>query len=190
MLLTKPTVTDNIVNFYGSESDFFLKLLNPYLQSTVTTTCNLNTCPKPTQLLHSLVIPSLGNSFDIYENQLDSILTKAVADWVDPGMSYCKKKFADKPPVTVPHHEDIAINIDCDKTAYWHCSGIRQHSPHQFVNLKNFLIFSVDLLSRQGMPKLSQVPSTVKLFGKEFEFHSATLWNGSHYICTFFYNEM
>ena len=90
----------------------------------------------------------------------------------------------------MPHHEDIAVNIDCDKTVFWHCLGIRQHSSHQFVNLKIFLIFSVDLLSRQDMLKLSQVPSIIELFGKEFEFHSAALWNGSNYICTFFYNEM
>ena len=82
VLLSKPTVTDNIVNFYGSESDFFPKLLNPYLQSTVATTCNMNTCPKPTQLLHSSVIASLGKPFGIGEEQLDSILTRAIADWV------------------------------------------------------------------------------------------------------------
>ena len=135
VLLTKQTVTANFVNFYGRESYLFLKLLIPYLQSTVTTTCNLNPCPKPTQLLYSSVIPSLGRPFDIDEEPLDSVLTRAIADWVNSGMSYGKKKFADKPPVTVPHHEDIAVNIDCDKTVSWHCSGIRQHSPRQFVNL-------------------------------------------------------
>ena len=24
---------------------------------------------------------------------------------------------------------------------------------------------------------------------REYKFHSATLWNGTHYICTFYFNE-
>ena len=116
VLLTKPTVTANIINFYGNESDFFLKLLTPYLHSTVTTTSNLNTCPKSTQLLYSSVIPSLEKPSYTDEEQLDSVLNRAIADWVNPGMSYCKRKFVSKPPATVPHFEDIAVNIECEQT--------------------------------------------------------------------------
>ena len=102
-------------------------------------------------------------------------------------MSYCKRKFVSKPPATVPHFEDIAVNIECEPTVSWHCLGVRKCSTRQFVNSRNFVVFSVDLLTRQGMLKLSQVPSTVALSGKEFQFHSETLWNGNHYISTFLY---
>ena len=116
VLLTKPTVMANIINFYGNESDFFLKLLTPYLHSTVTTTSNLNTCPKSTQLLYSSVIPSLEKPSYTDEEQLDSVLNRAIADWVNPGMSYCKRKFVSKLPATVPPFEDIAVNIECEQT--------------------------------------------------------------------------
>ena len=53
ILPSKPTVISNIINLYGGESDFFIKHLNPYLKSTVRTTCNLNSC----QNLFSLLTP-------------------------------------------------------------------------------------------------------------------------------------
>ena len=66
ILPSKPTVISNIINLYGGESDFFIKHLNPYLKSTVRTTCNLNSCPKPFQSFDSSVIilgrPSLHNA--------------------------------------------------------------------------------------------------------------------------------
>ena len=56
------------------------------------------------------------------------------------------------------------------------------------LNLKSFLVFSVDLLSRGGNLKLSNTPQSIFLFGKCFTLYGATLWNGGHYICTFYYN--
>ena len=56
------------------------------------------------------------------------------------------------------------------------------------LNLKSFIIFSVDLLSRGGVLKLSQVPPQIVLFGHTLNLYGATLWNGGHYICTFYFN--
>ena len=42
---TKPTVILNIINSYGSKSDYFVKHLRPYLKRKATTICNLGTCP-------------------------------------------------------------------------------------------------------------------------------------------------
>ena len=53
-----------------------------------------------------------------------------------------------------------------------------------------FLVFSVDLLSRGGNLKLSNTPQSIFLFGKCFTLYGATLWNGGHYICTLYYNNM
>ena len=58
----------------------------------------------------------------------------------------------------------------------------------QLLNPKNFIIFHVDTLSREGNLTLAQVPSSLQLFGEDYKFHSATLWNGTHYICTFSLN--
>ena len=43
---TKPTVISNIINLYGSESDYFVKHLRPYLKIRAR-----RICPKPVQLL-------------------------------------------------------------------------------------------------------------------------------------------
>ena len=99
ILPSKPTVISNIINLYGGESDFFIKHLNPYLKSTVRTTCNLNSCPKPFQSFDSSVFilgrPSLHNA----QAQEDNILVKAVDDWMSAGISQCKRKFENKPQI-------------------------------------------------------------------------------------------
>ena len=103
---TKPTVISNIINLYGSESDYFVKHLRPYLKSKATTICNLDTCPKPVQLLESSTIilgkPSGRNA----EKQEGNIVAHALADWASAGVSHCKRKFVGKPDVSLKYTED------------------------------------------------------------------------------------
>ena len=190
ILPSKPTVISNIINLYGGESDFFIKHLNPYLKSTVRTTCNLNSCPKPFQSFDSSVIilgrPSLHNA----QAQEDNILVKAVDDWMSAGISQCKRKFENKPPDSVPFTEEVSLDEDGKESSFsWFCSGIRRHSQCKLVNPKNFVAFHVDTLSRTYNLTLAKIPSSIKLMDREYKFHSATLWNGTHYICTFYFNE-
>ena len=57
------------------------------------------------------------------------------------------------------------------------------------LNLKSFVIASVDVLSRpnNNLPILTmdQVPAVISISGKDFSLFGATLWNGSHYISMF-----
>ena len=55
------------------------------------------------------------------------------------------------------------------------------------LNLKSFLVFSVDLLSRGGHLKLLNTPLSDSVFGKSFKLYGLTLWNGGHYICIFYF---
>ena len=57
----------------------------------------------------------------------------------------------------------------------WHCAGMRVSAPRTMLNLKSFVLFSVDL----------QVPLSISIFGQNYPLFGATLWNGGHYICTF-----
>ena len=68
----------------------------------------------------------------------------------------------------------------------WHCAGVRVSSLRSMLNLKSFIVFSVDLLSRAGYLKLSNTPMSIYLFGRIFRLYGATLWNGGHYICVFY----
>lgn len=45
VLQQPPQIHSNLINFYGNEDDYFIKLLRPYLQSNIETECILNTCP-------------------------------------------------------------------------------------------------------------------------------------------------
>ena len=47
-------VVAGTLDLYGNEGDFFLLLLRPYLTSTITTTCCLNTCPLQVHTVQSL----------------------------------------------------------------------------------------------------------------------------------------
>ena len=170
ILPSKPTVISNIINLYGGESDFFIKHLNPYLKSTVRTTCNLNSCPKPFQSFDSSVIilgrPSLHNA----QAQEDNILVKAVDDWMSAGISQCKRKFENKPPDSVPFTEEVSLDEDGKESTFsWFCSRIRRHSQRKLVHPKNFVAFHVDTLSRTCNLTLAKIPSSIKLMDREYK---------------------
>lgn len=59
---------------------------------------------------------------------------------------------------------------------------LSKYFPRQFVNFKNIYIFSVDLISRKRPLELGNLPCSVFLNSSTLYLHSATLWNGSHYV--------
>ena len=111
----------------------------------------------------------------------------ALGDWQHPPDSLCGRKFASQPPEGTPFSEDVTLNENGNAHMSWHCAGVRVSSARLMLNLQSFLVFSVDLLSRGGHLKLSNTPHSVSLFGKCFELYGATLWNGGHYICIFYF---
>ena len=89
---------------------------------------------------------------------------------------------------------NATINVDGQIEMAWHCSGQRTYSPRVLFNLKNFLIISVDMLSKcnnngsNNTPFLlcmDNTPSTISVCRPDFALFGVTLWNGSHYICMF-----
>lgn len=180
-LRPQPQATSGILDLHGNESDFFLKLLNPYLMKTTTSTCSLPTCPNPVQRVQStsLILPLLTSDIS-RETFLDSL-----EHWLYPDGSQCGGKFASKPSEEVSFYEDLTLNKHGDAHTPWHCAGVRVSAPHTLLNLKSFVLFSVNLLSRGGAPKLAQTPFLNSCFGQNFSLHGATHWNDGHYICTF-----
>jgi len=77
------------------------------------------------------------------------------------------------------------LNKHGDAHTSWHCAGLRVSAPHTLLNLKSFVLFAVNLLSRGGAVKLATTPFLNSCFGQNFSLHGATLWNGGHHICTF-----
>ena len=43
----------------------------------------------------------------------------------------------------------------------------------------------MDIHSRAGHMEINDIPPTINLNYKKLHLHSATLWNGIHYICIF-----
>ena len=116
------------------------------------------------------------------------MFSHSLTAWLLPGDSQCGRKFTNNPTEDVLFYEDATLNENGDAHVSWHCAGIRTSTACTMLNLKSFIIFSVDLLSRGGVLKLSQVPPQIVLFGHTFNLYGATLWNGGHYICTFYFN--
>ena len=87
----------------------------------------------------------------------------------------------------IPFNEDVTLDDHGYANMSWHCAGLRVSSPRSMLNLKSFIVFSVDLLSRVGYLKLSNTPMSIYLFGRSFKLYGATLWNGGHYICVFYF---
>ena len=132
------------LDLYGNEADFFLVLLCSYLTSTIITTCCLNTCPSQVHTVQSLsvILPQPSNNLnsDVFLNSLD--------DWQSPPDSNCRRKFATKPSGGIPFTEDVTLDEHGNANMSWHCAGVRVSSPRSMLNLKSYIVFSVDLLSR------------------------------------------
>ena len=73
----------------------------------------------------------------------------------------CERKFASKPSEEVSFYEDLTLNEHGNTHTSWHCAGIRVSAPRTMLNLKSFVLFSVDLLSRGGGGGESTEPSTL-----------------------------
>jgi hypothetical protein len=180
-----PQIIAKCINFYGNEDDFFIQHLRPYLRSTVTSTCSLNTCPL---LVHTSTSCTVNLGFPSQSTSHNNIFSGAIDDWLNPQVSECRRKFPCKPLNDIPSVEDVSLDENGDPQASWHCLGVRKCTERSFTNLKNFFIFSVDLISRGGMLKLSQVTQSISLNGTTYTLYGATLWNGGHYIAIFYFN--
>ena len=192
VLPDKPRVISNIINFYGGEDELFLKHLQSFMKSRATTLCSSENCPQRVDMLTSSNITLGCPRTDTIDH--DNILMRALRDWLHPNASRCARKFQHQPPQYAQHFMNATINDDGEIEMTWHCSGQRTYSPRVLFNLKNFLIISVDLLSRcnnngsNNTPFLlcmDNTPSTISVCGQDFALFGVTLWNGSHYICMF-----
>ena len=179
-LPTMPGVKNRVIDLYGNESDYFLKIIQPFLATAVTTWCSLPSCPsmKSTYLSHgiSLGCPINDNTFDA-----------SLQEWLDPGTSQCQRKFTNKPSSGIPCHPDTTFCDDGTQFVSWHCSGVRTSLPRLFLSFKNFFVFSVDLISRNTNLDIKDLPQMITLNRTILHLQSATLWNGNHYICVFNY---
>lgn len=131
----------------GNEGDSFLKLLNPYQMSTTTSTCCSATCPNPVQTVQStsLILPLPTSDISGEGAFFDSLEC-----WHYPDDSQCGRKFASKPSEGVSFYEDLTLNEHGDAHTSWHCASVRVCVPCTMLNLKSFVLFSVDLPSRGG----------------------------------------
>ena len=157
-----------------------LKSFNRFLATSVPSCCSLPSCPSVVTTYTSYGI-SLGTSIK------GNTFNTSLQDWLNPRVSQCQRKFTNKPSSDVPCHSDITLRDDGTQSVSWHCSGVRTSLPRSCLSFKNFLVFSVDLLSRKTNLGINDLPQMITFHGKVLYFHSATLWNGNHYICIFSY---
>ena len=101
-LLTMPAVKNRVIDLYGNEGDYFLKIIQPFLATVVTTWCSLPLCPSRTSTYLSHGI-SLGCS--IKDNTFDASLQ----EWLNPGTSQWQKKCTNKPSTGIPCHPDTTF---------------------------------------------------------------------------------
>lgn len=146
-LTPQPQVVSGTLDLYGNEADFFLMLLNPYMMSTTTTTCPSACCPSQVHTLKSttVILPQPTS----HTNEKE-VFSASLSLWLYPQDLQCGRKFTTKPSEKVSFYEDVTLNKNGDAHKSWHCADIRVSSPRTMLNLKSFVIFSVDLLSRGG----------------------------------------
>lgn len=138
-------------------------LLRPFLTSILSTTCCLDTCPSQVNTVQSfsVIVPQ---PFKLIHN---NVFLGALDHWQYPSDSQCGRKFSNEPYIGTPFTQDFTIDEDGNAIVSWSCAGVGVSSPRSMSNLKSFLVFSVDLLSRGGHLKLSNTPLSISLFGKK-----------------------
>ena len=129
-----PVIKHGIIDFYGYESDYIISLSQPFLATTITSSCNLSTCPSmiKTQISHGIALGCNDNN---------STFVHSLDEWFHPRMNPCQRKFQSKLPVSIPSQPDVTLNCDGTQTVSWHCPGFRTGTPRSFSCFKKFFIF-------------------------------------------------
>ena len=109
-----PVVNNGLIDLYGNESDYLIKVLQPVLATAVTTSCNLPLCPSSVSTYKSYGI-ALG------ANIKDSTLNSSLQEWLYPLATQCNRKFASRPPVDIPCQSNITLH--CDGVIHNLCRG-------------------------------------------------------------------
>ena len=127
-----------------------------------------------------------------------NIVLEALGVWLQPPNSRSGRKFSSQQPQDTPHFENVSLGDDGN--AIYVMALLRQKIifPRVMLNLKSFLIISVDVLSRPNrntptaLPALTlhQAPALILVSGQELTLCGATLWNGCHYISVFQFNNI
>lgn len=172
-----PVNNSGFIDLYGNEADYLLPLLKSALTTEIRSTCDLSSCPLPVQKYRTCNINlACSSNKATFESSL--------SEWLNPGASSCQRRFKSKPLPGVPCKQDIITDCNGGQVPAWYCSGVRANLPRQFCNFKNIFVFSVDLLSTGGQVEWEMLPASLVLNSIQLHLHSATLWNGNHYICT------
>ena len=100
-----PTVRNGVIDLYGNEDDYLLKIIQPFLATAVTTFCSSPSCPSMVTTYTSYGI-SLGSSIK------DNTFNASLQDWLNPGLSQCQRKFTSKPASGIPCHSDTTLHDD------------------------------------------------------------------------------
>jgi hypothetical protein len=179
LLSTNPVIRSGVIDLYGNEADYCIPLLHSVLATQVRTTCNLVSCPSyvNTHKTSNMVLSCLPGGTCTFEESMN--------EWLFPNATPCKRKFKSEPPSGIACSKEVTIDCQGQQFPSWHCSGVRTSTAREFCNFQNIFVFSVDLHSRAGHMEIHDIPPTINLNSKKLHLHSATLWNGSHYICIF-----
>ena len=116
-LRLQPQATSGVLDLCRNEGDFFIKLLNPYLMSTTTSTCFSVTYPSPVQTVHStsLILPLPTTIINGENTVLNSLKC-----WLYLDDSLCGRKFVSKPSEEVSFYEDLTLNEHGNTYTSWH----------------------------------------------------------------------
>ena len=181
LFVQNPDVVNGVIDCYGNEADYCIRVLLPFLATSLMSSCDQVACPSKTEMYksHSISLGCDNNKASFHSS---------LSEWLHSQTTTCQRKFSSKPSSDTPCQSDQTQNCDGTTSVSWHCAGIRTTYQRTFHCFKNFAIFSVDLLSRRCKLQISDLPASIILNGQQLTLHSGTLWNGHHYICFFRHN--
>ena len=181
LFVQNPVVVNDVIDCYGNEADYCIRILLPFLATSLMSSCDQVACSSKTVIYRSHSI-SLGS------NNNKASFHSSLCEWLHSRTTTCQRKFSSKPSSDIPCQSDQTQNCDDTTVVSRYCARIRTTYQRIFHCFKNFSIFSVDLLSRRCKLQISDLPASIILNGQQPTLYSGTLWNGRHGICIFRHN--
>ena len=131
---TVPAVKKGVIDLYGNEADYLLKIIQPFLATAVNSYCSLPSCP-------TVVTTYTSYGFSLGTSTKDNTFNTSLQDWLNPRVSQCQRRFPNKPSTGIPCHSDTTLRDDGTQSVSWHCSGVKTSLPHSCLSFKNFFVF-------------------------------------------------
>ena len=109
---------NGVIDCYDNEADYCIRVLLPFLATSLMSSCDQVACPSKTEMYksHSISLGCDNNKASFHSS---------LSEWLHSRITTCQRKFSSKSSSDIPCQSDQTQNCDGTTSVSWHCAGIR-----------------------------------------------------------------